>query len=56
MDLSESGVATLIKGSPVFNQAKIKFSDDRSYLGKILAIKCIVDGIETVEEFELIGS
>lgn len=39
-----------------FNQKKIKFADDRSYLGKILIIKCVVDGIETVEQFELIGT
>ena len=38
----------------LFNQKKIKFPDDRSYLNKILVIKCVVDGIETVEEFELV--
>lgn len=39
----------------LFNQKKIKFSDDRSYLNKILVVKCVVDGMETTEEFELIG-
>ena len=41
-----------------FNQNKIKFPNDRSYLGKILNIKCdvIKDGsqIEAISQFELI--
>lgn len=52
-DLSDK--VTWLNGSSI-NHAKIKFVDDRSYLNKILVIKCIVDGIETVEEFELIGT
>lgn len=52
-DLSDK--VTWLNGS-LFNQKKIKFSDDRSYLNKILVIKCVVDGAETAEEFELIGS
>lgn len=52
-DLSDK--VTWLNGS-LFNQKKIKFSDDRSYLNQILVIKCVVDGIETVEEFELIGT
>ena len=52
-DKVQPNAATLIKGS-AFNQAKIKFADDRSYLDKILVVKCVVDGIETVEEFELV--
>ena len=51
-DLSDK--VTWLNGS-LFNQKKIKFSDDRSYLDKILIIKCVVDGVETTEEFELIG-
>lgn len=50
-DLSDK--VTWLNGS-LFNQKKIKFPDDRSYLDKILVIKCIVDGIKTVEEFELV--
>ena len=50
-DLSDK--VTWLNGS-LFNQKKIKFPDDRSYLNKILVIKCVVDGIETVEEFELV--
>ena len=46
-------VVSWLKGS-LFNQRKIKFPNDRSYLGKILDVKCIVDGIETVEKFEII--
>ena len=37
-----------------FNQKKIKFPDNRNYLGKVLDVKCIVDNIETVEHFELV--
>lgn len=50
-----SNKVTWLNGS-LFNQKKIKFPDDRSYLDKILVIKCVVDGVETVEEFELIGT
>lgn len=50
-DLSD--VVSWLKGS-LFNQRKIKFPNDRSYLGKILDVKCIVDGIETAEKFEII--
>ena len=58
-DLSEAGVATLIVGSSVFNQAKIKFADDRSYLGKILVVHCCIfdehEGyINVLSEFELV--
>lgn len=52
-DLSDK--VTWLNGS-LFNQKKIKFADDRSYLNKILVIKCVVDGIEVSEEFELIGT
>ena len=51
-DLSDK--VTWLNGS-LFNKNKIKFPDDRSYLNKILVIKCVVDGIMTTEEFELIG-
>ena len=37
-----------------FNQKKIKFPDNRNYLGKVLDVKCIVDNIKTVEHFELV--
>lgn len=37
-----------------FNQRKIKFPDNRDYLGKVFDLKCVVDGIETVERFELV--
>lgn len=52
-DKVQPDAVTLIKGS-IFNQAKIKFADDRSYLDKILVVKCVVDGIGTFEEFELV--
>lgn len=44
---------TWLKGKE-FNQKKIKFPDDRNYLGKVLDIKCVIGGIETVEQFELV--
>lgn len=50
-DLSDK--VTWLNGS-LFNQKKIKFPDDRSYLDKILVIKCVVNDIVTTEEFELI--
>ena len=48
-----SDKVTLLHGS-LFNQEKIKFADDRSFLGKILVVKCVVDGMEATEEFELV--
>lgn len=53
IDLTNSDKVTWLSGLGI-NQAKIKFADNRSYLDKILVIKCVVDGIETVEEFELV--
>lgn len=49
-----SDVVTWLNGKES-NQRKIKFPDDRNYLGKILNVKCVVDDIETVEQFDLIG-
>ena len=41
-----------------FNQQRIKFINDRKYLGKVLKVKCTIinniDLIETIEEFDLI--
>jgi hypothetical protein len=41
-----------------YNQIKIKFTDDRNYLGKTLDIKCVITNgnevIETTAQFELI--
>jgi hypothetical protein len=41
-----------------YNQIKIKFTDDRNYLGKTLDIKCVVTNgneiIETTAQFELV--
>ena len=48
-----SDVVSWYKGKE-FNQKKIKFPDNRDYLGKVLDVKCVVDGIETVEKFEII--
>ena len=32
----------------LFNQKKIKFPNDRNYLGKMLEVKCTVNGIDTL--------
>ena len=46
------------RNGTTFNQKKIKFPNDRTYLGKNLNVKCevIKDGslIETISQFELI--
>ena len=52
-DLSDK--VTWLNGS-LFNQKKIKFPDNRDYLDNVLVIKCVVNDIETIEEFELIGT
>ena len=52
-DLSDK--VTWLSGS-LFNQKKIKFPDNRDYLDNVLVIKCVVNDIETIEEFELIGT
>lgn len=50
-------VITWLNGN-AFNKKKIKFCNDRSYLQKILEVKCVVrkddENIETVMQFELI--
>lgn len=50
-DLSDK--VTWLSGSS-FNQKKIKFPDSREYLGKVLDIKCTVNDIEIIEQFELV--
>ena len=56
-DFTNSNIITWLDGT-IFNKKKIKFSNDRSYLEKILEVKCVVtrDGetIETSMQFELI--
>jgi hypothetical protein len=41
-----------------FNQIKLKFTDDRSYLGKTLDVKCVItngtESITTTAQFELV--
>ena len=58
VDLTENtDVITWLNGT-TFNKKKIKFSNDRSYLEKILEVKCVITkGTETIEasmQFELI--
>ena len=57
-DLTENtDIITWLDGT-TFNKQKIKFSNDRSYLEKILEVKCIItkdtETIETTMQFELI--
>lgn len=45
-------VITWLNGSGI-NQMKIKFCNDRSYLEKILEVKCVVNGIMATKSFEI---
>ena len=44
-----------LNGSEV-NQNKIKFLDDRSYIGKTLTIKCATDGYTISKDFNITGA
>lgn len=46
-------VITWLNGTNIY-QKKIKFCNDRSYLTKILEVKCVVNGIMATKDFELI--
>lgn len=46
-------IVTFINGN-LFNQKKIKFPNNRSYLNNILEVKCVIDNIETIAQFELV--
>lgn len=37
------------------NQKRIKFLNDRSYIGKTLTIKCVTDGVTISKDFEITG-
>lgn len=56
-DYTNNPVITWHDGS-LYNQKKIKFSNDRSYLNKTLNVKCVIikdsETIETCAQFELI--
>ena len=43
-----------LNGSEV-NQMKVKFLDDRSYIGKTLVVKCVTDGITISVDLEITG-
>lgn len=43
-----------LNGSEV-NQEKIKFLEDRSYIGKTLVVKCVTDGITISVDLEITG-
>lgn len=44
-----------LDGSTV-NQNKIKLLEDRSYLGKIMTIKCVTDGVTISKDFNIVGA
>ena len=44
-----------LNGSEV-NQEKIKFLDDRSYIGKTLTVKCTTDGYTISKDFNITGA
>ena len=56
-DFTNSDIIAWLDGT-TFNKQKIKFSNDRSYLEKILEVKCVItkgtETIETTMQFELI--
>ena len=55
VDLTDNtSLITWVNGSAV-NQKKIKFSDDRSYIGKTLTVKCVTDGITISVDLEITG-
>ena len=57
-DLTENTDIITWLDCTTFNKQKIKFSNDRSYLEKILEVKCVItkdtETIETTMQFELI--
>ena len=56
VDLTDNtSLITWVNGSTV-NQKKIKFADDKSYIGKILTVKCVTDGYTISKNFNLTGA
>lgn len=51
---NNTSLITWLNGSAV-NQEKIKFLDDRSYIGKTLIVKCVTDGITISVDLEITG-
>ena len=55
VDLTDNtSLITWLNGSAV-NQEKIKFADDRSYIGKTLTVKCVTDGITISVDLNITG-
>lgn len=55
IDLTDNtSLITWLNGSNV-NQKKIKFLDDRSYIGKTLTVKCVTDGITISVDLNITG-
>ena len=55
VDLTDNtSLITWLNGSTV-NQNKIKFLDDRSYIGKTLIVKCVTDGITISVDLDITG-
>lgn len=51
---NNTNLITWLNGSAV-NQMKIKFLDDRSYIGKTLTVKCVTDGITISVDLDITG-
>ena len=51
---NNTSLITWLNGSAV-NQNKIKFLNDRSYIGKTLTVKCVTDGITISVDLEITG-
>ena len=55
VDLTDNtSLITWLNGSAV-NQKKIKFANDRSYIGKTLTVKCVTDGITISVDLNITG-
>lgn len=51
---NNTDLITWLNGSTV-NQNKIKFAEDRSYIGKTLTVKCVTDGITISVDLSISG-
>ena len=51
---NDTRFVTWVNGKTV-NQVRIKLSDDRTYLGKTMTIKCVTDGVTISKDYKMIS-
>ena len=51
---NDTRFVTWVNGKTV-NQVRIKLSDDRTYLGKTMTIKCVTDGVTISKDYKIVG-